>query len=124
VLELLNGLRKEPGKEPLEREPRLQAAAQAEAGLLAEQRTLKPNRHGLPSLFQRIESAGYKSQRMAVNLASGQPAPEDLARSWSRDRGQKQNVLGDFSQVGIGYATAADGTPYWCVVFARPARGR
>ncbi len=32
-----------------------------------------------------------------------------------------RDILGGFSQVGLGYATDKDGTPYWCVTFGLPA---
>jgi uncharacterized protein YkwD len=34
----------------------------------------------------------------------------------------KATILGDFSFIGAGYATGKNGTPYWYVLFAQPAR--
>jgi len=38
----------------------------------------------------------------------------------------KANVLGNFDQVGVGYATARDETPSWCILFGlgEPASDR
>lgn len=121
LLEQLNKVRAAEGRQPLAADPRLEAAALSEARLMAEQHSLRPKREGQPTSLERVERSGYRFRRLAENMASGQATPEDLAKSWKEDRGQKKNVIGDFSQVGIGYATAADGTPYWCVLFAQPA---
>lgn len=121
VLERMNRVRAAEGRQALRTDPRLESAAAAEARLMAAEHTLRPKRAGQPTAFQRVEQAGYRFRRLAENVASGRATADDLVKSWTEDRGQKQNVIGGFSQVGIGYATAADGTPYWCVLFAQPA---
>ena len=33
--------------------------------------------------------------------------------------GDEVGALDDFREVGVGYATAKNGTPYWCTILAR-----
>ena len=38
--------------------------------------------------------------------------------------GEEADTLATFRQVGIGYALAKSGTPYWCAIFAKPAEAK
>jgi uncharacterized protein YkwD len=43
-------------------------------------------------------------------------------KGWMNSPTHKANILGSFTQIGAAYATASDGTPFWCVTFGLPAR--
>ena len=38
------------------------------------------------------------------------------------DLDAEKAILGDFADVGVGYAVAEKGTPYWCLLFASPPK--
>ena len=41
--------------------------------------------------------------------------------AWMNSPGHRANILnGTFTQIGIGLAYAADGTPYWSMELGRP----
>ena len=43
-------------------------------------------------------------------------------KTWMESPNHKSHILGDFTEVGVGYAATRSGQPYWCIVLARPAR--
>ncbi len=72
--------------------------------------------------FQRLDKAGYKYSRLGELLAVGQATPEEAVDTWLKDSGNRETVLGDFKEVGIGYAASENGIPYWCILIAKPLR--
>ena len=40
--------------------------------------------------------------------------------AWMNSPHHRENILGDYSEIGVARAEAADGVPYWCVEFGRP----
>jgi len=103
---------------------KLQAAAQAHAEEMAERRKMTHTGVDGSTVLERVQAAGYKLRRCGENIAYGHYTPEHVVRGWLDSRPHRKNILGSFSQVGMGYATAKNGTPYWCVNFGLPARPR
>jgi uncharacterized protein YkwD len=57
---------------------------------------------------------------IAMSTASGQPNAQSVVKALlARDELKKQ-ILGKYSKVGTGYATAEDGVPYWCLILTTP----
>ena len=46
------------------------------------------------------------------------PTPEQAAKEL---KGEEAAQLDSFREIGVGYAQAKSGTPYWCAIFAKPA---
>ena len=42
-------------------------------------------------------------------------------KGWMDSSHHKRNILGGFSQIGVGSAIDEDGKRYWCVNFGLPA---
>jgi uncharacterized protein YkwD len=103
---------------------KLQAAAQAHAEEMAERRKMTHAGADGSTVLERVQARGYKLRRCGENIAYGHYTPEHVMRGWLDSRAHRKNILGSFSQVGMGYATAKNGTPYWCVNFGLPARPR
>jgi uncharacterized protein YkwD len=57
--------------------------------------------------------------RWEIHLEVGAniPTPQEAARQFVSEGGQD---LADFRAIGVGYALAKSGTPYWCAIFAKP----
>jgi uncharacterized protein YkwD len=119
LIEAINNTRGRKDLPELHIDPKLSTAAQEEAEALAEQQTLKPK--GKP--FEWVERSGYQFRAVAQCLASGQPDPKSTLDGWMHQNAQRDTVLGKYSDIGIGYATDKNGTPYWCALFAQPAWG-
>jgi len=45
-----------------------------------------------------------------------------LMKGWMDSPRHKRNILGGFSQIGVGCAIDEDGKHYWCVTFGLPLR--
>jgi uncharacterized protein YkwD len=122
VVEAHNRERKKSGLPPLNASAKLQAAAMAHARDMAEHERMNHKGTDGSTPFRRIERQGYSYRRAGENIAYGQPDAEGVMKVWMNSPPHKKNILGGFSQIGVGYATAEDGTPYWCVTFGFPLR--
>jgi len=73
------------------------------------------------SPFERAEKAGYHYLSLGELAAAGQGKPEEVISSWVADKKEKSSLLGDFHDIGVGYATTDKGVPYWCVLLGKSA---
>lgn len=56
------------------------------------------------------------------NVAAGQRSPAEVVGDWMTSAGHRANILGPYTAIGVGVATASGGTAYWCADFASPSR--
>jgi uncharacterized protein YkwD len=105
---------------PLVAEPRLTAAAKAQAQDMAKHRKMSHQGSDGSSPSDRVKRAGYTYQKTGENVAEGQETVAAVMTSWMESPHHRENILGDFTEVGVAVAEAEDGTPYWCVDFGRP----
>ena len=122
LLTLHNRARAERKSPRLETSRVLQEAAQAHAEEMAERAKMTHTGSDGSDVADRIQRLGYRYKRCGENIAYGHYSPETVMRGWLTSPPHRKNILGGFSQVGFGYATGKDGTPYWCVTFGLPAR--
>jgi uncharacterized protein YkwD len=99
----------------------LEAAAREQASTLARRERLEPKKEEPSNPLRRIAEGG-QFERLGELAASGQATPEEVVRFWLDAQAQRESLLGDFAAIGVGYATAAKGTPYWVAILGRPAR--
>ena len=121
LLDLHNRARKEKGRTRLEESRRLSEAAQAHAEDMASRRQMTHDGADGSDVADRVLELGYRYRRCGENIAKGHYSPELVMRGWLTSPPHRRNILGGYSQVGLGYATDKDGTPYWCVTFGLPA---
>ena len=119
VVMLLNQHRSAAGLPPLQEDPTLAEAAQAQAQTMADSTALQ-RQQGARNLQQQLQQAGYRYLKISQSAVAGAPTPQAVVQNFMEDPTYKSQVLGDFTQVGIGYATATDSTPYWSVLFGIP----
>ncbi len=122
LLELHNRARKEVRRPRLEEARRLSEAAQAHAEEMAARGEMTHQGGDGSTVVDRLKVRGYKYRRCGENVARGRYSPELVMRGWLTSPPHRANILGGFSQIGLGYAIAKDGAPYWCVTFGLPAR--
>lgn len=122
LLEAINQFRKESEGPALSAEARLQKVAQAEAELLAERDDLSMKEGEESGIFDQIKKAGYRFRRVGIAQASGQPAAADVMETWLEHKEYRDQLLGPFTQAGIGYSRNAGGKPYWTLILAQPLR--
>ncbi|MDR3632337.1 MAG: CAP domain-containing protein [Isosphaeraceae bacterium] len=122
LVEALNAERKKSSKPLLKRNRLLAEAAQRHATTLAGlDKVVAKDEDGLSAL-DRVEKAGYRYRRLAEEIASGLDLPEEVVKAWLDRPTDRDNVLGDFADIGVGYAVAKSERAYWCVILGRPLR--
>ena len=105
---------------PLVAEPRLTAAAKAHAADMASHTTLSHDGSDGSTLVDRVKRQKYDYLKTGENVAYGQTSVESVTDVWMNSPHHRENILGDFTEIGVGRVEADDGTPYWCVDFGRP----
>lgn len=129
VVQGTNALRRKEGREALNVNPQLTAAAEYFAGFMARTERYSHEADGLkPS--QRVASQGYKACMTAENLAyqyiSTGFSTDDLAQSlvngWMDSPGHRANMLDkDITEIGVAIARSTESGKYYAVQeFGRP----
>jgi uncharacterized protein YkwD len=106
--------------EPLVANAKLSAAALTQARDMAEHEKMTHEGSDGSKFNERIERQGYVGRRMAENVAVGQSSAAELMREWMNSPHHRENILGSFSEIGVAYATSAEGRRYWCTTFGLP----
>ena len=128
VLSLVNDLRSERGLKPLERERRLDAAAEYFGGYMASAGRLEHDADG-GTPAGRVKNRGYAycviSENIAYEYSSRGFTAERLARAlvdgWRDSPTHRDNILDpDVTQTGLGIARSDRGEYYAAQLFARP----
>jgi uncharacterized protein YkwD len=117
VIEAHNRERAMEKKPPLRSNARLEAAARAQARDMAEHDKLSHEGSDGSTPSRRIERQEYHGRRIGENLAEGQETVVEVMRGWMKSPHHRENILGDFDEIGVARASAKDGTSYWCVDF-------
>ncbi|WP_435017156.1 CAP domain-containing protein [Tundrisphaera sp. TA3] len=120
LVEAHNRERAEAKLPPLTLEPKLQTAALKHAQDMAEHETMSHEGSDKSTPAQRVEKAGYIYRKTAENVAWGQPDVATVMKGWMESPHHKENILGDYTEIGVARAMAANGAPYWSVSFGRP----
>ena len=121
LLKLHNGLRKKHLKPMLATNSKLMIAAQKHADWMAEHKNLSHTGVDRSEPWDRAEKEGYVIARCGENIASGEKDMAEVFKAWTKSWGHRTNILNSkYEECGFGMATDADGTPYWCVLFATP----
>jgi uncharacterized protein YkwD len=117
-----NQIRAEARLSSLAVSEKLQAAAELHARDMAARRTMTHKGSRGSTASDRIKAKGYSYRRAGENIAVGYDDVDRLMKGWMDSPPHKRNILGGFSQIGVGCAIAEDGKRYWCVTFGLPIR--
>jgi uncharacterized protein YkwD len=111
LIELTNQERIRRGLGPLKLQTELRAAARWMARDMAEHDYIEHIDRLGRDIDTRIPTFGYSQYRvLGENLAAGQKAPETVVAGWLRSPSHRANLLNrEFSEIGVGYATARRG---------------
>jgi uncharacterized protein YkwD len=105
---------------PLVAEPRLTEAARLHAQDMASHSKMGHEGSDGSSSSDRIKRQKYPYITTGENVADGQTTVVEVMKSWMASPHHRENILGDFTEIGVARAESKDGTPYWCVDFGRP----
>jgi uncharacterized protein YkwD len=117
VLKQINQDRQARNWEPLKAEPGLSRGAMAISAAMAAKDNFEID--GDP--FKLIGDKETEGKDIRLQLSANVPTPAAAAKALV---GEEADTLATFRQVGIGYALAKSGTPYWCAIFAKPAEAK
>jgi uncharacterized protein YkwD len=115
-----NRERAKQGRRPLELSAKLTHAATMHAGDMAKHQQLAHKGSDGSTVVERVKSQGYAYVRVGENVAEGQDTVEQVMKSWMDSPPHRENIMGDFAQMGGAYAEDSKSKRYWCVVFADP----
>jgi uncharacterized protein YkwD len=105
---------------PLSVEPKLALVAQGHASDMAFHQKMTHDGSDGSSPFDRIKRSGYNYKTAAENVAEGWRTVDQLMKGWMNSPRHRDNILGNFSQIGIALARDEDGKPYYSAEFATP----
>ena len=112
VLKYLNEDRKTRKKPLLKAETRIGKAAMELSAVMAKNDSSKIE--GDP--FKLIETEAPRGREFRILLSGNAPTHVDAAKSVL---GEEVGALDDYREIGVGYAIAKNGTPYWCTILAK-----
>jgi uncharacterized protein YkwD len=121
VVQLVNAHRASRGLAPLAVSTSLTRSADWKARHMAAYRYLAHNDPAPPvgrTVGQRLAACGYGGGTWGENIAYGYRTPAEVVSAWLRSSGHRANIESrSFTAIGVGVATAANGTPYWAQSF-------
>lgn len=117
VLALVNQERSRNGCQPVTLNPRLTEAAQRHSEDQAEHGRMSHTGSDGSTFRERAARAGYE-HAIAENVAYGYPTADAVMAGWMSSPGHRANILNCAARaMGLGVATARDGSRYWTLMF-------
>lgn len=121
VVQLVNAHRASRGLAPLTVTASLTRSADWKARHMAAFRYFAHNDQAPPAartVGQRLAACGYGGGTYGENLAYGLRTAQAVVSAWLRSSGHRANIESRaFATIGVGVATAANGTVYWAQNF-------
>ena len=65
-----------------------------------------------------VEKKAKQGRQIRVKVGANIPTPQEAVRQLV---GEHDEDLAEFREIGVGYALANSGAPYWCAIIAKPA---
>ena len=119
LLMLTNAERAAAGLTPLAAEARLQAAAQAQACLMAGRERLTHRGRWFAGLGRRLRREGYAYALAVENIGEGHETAAEIVTGWMESPSHRENMLAvGLREVGFGVARAENGRLHWSMVAA------
>jgi uncharacterized protein YkwD len=113
VVKQLNKDRQARHKPALKTDPKLGKAAMIYSAAMAAKDTLKLEENPLEGPGRQ----GLRGRELLLKLSANFPTPETVTKSLV---GEDAEETDSFEEIGVGYAIAKNGTPYWCAIFSQP----
>ncbi len=118
VAELVNVERQKNNLPPLTFSADISNIARVKSEDMAKKKYFSHTSQTYGSPFDMLKSFGIKYKTAGENIAKGQKTPENVMKSWMNSASHRKNILNPkYTEIGVGYATDASGTPYWTQLF-------
>lgn len=116
VAALVNQEREKAGLAPLSLNTTISSAAQVRAKEIVSQFShTRPDGRDFSTALQE-KGISYKGS--GENIAKGQKTPEQVMQGWMNSSGHRANILGNYTNIGVGYYEI-NGVTYWTQLFTR-----
>jgi uncharacterized protein YkwD len=116
VVNVINSDRKARGRPGVRVVPALGKGAMAVCIAMAAKDSLKIDKDPFSVLAaQGVQTHG---RELKLTVGTNVPTPEEAVKTLIGDEAEQ---FDRYQDVGVGYAVAKNGTPYWCAVFSRKA---
>ena len=112
VVKEINREREAAGNVVLKVEPRFGKAAMAISAAMADNDKLE-----IDDPVKLIDKKALEGRDIHLQLIANVPTAKEAAKELL---GEQPKELDTFREIGVGYARAKSGTPYWCAIFAKP----
>jgi len=116
VVKQINSERKVRGRPPLRVVPALGSGAMAVSAAMAAKDSLKIDKDPFGILAD--QGVEMRDRELKISLGSNAPTAALAAKNLI---GDEAAAIDQFRDIGVGYAVAKSGAPYWCAVFSRIA---
>lgn len=117
MMELINKFRAENNLPPLKFNPLMCQISRKHSENMGRLRQLNHVLEG-KGPGERCREAGYQNYRGENCAAGSRGEPPMFFQLWVNSSGHRQNMLGPWSEMGVGYARTADGSEdYWTTLF-------
>jgi uncharacterized protein YkwD len=107
------------GLPSLRLDDRASAAARAHAAEMASLRRLQHVGLDGSDGGVRLGRAGFVWSAWGENIGAGFGDPGTLVGAWMDSTNHRANLVGEFTDIGVGVVATADGVPYWSLLVAR-----
>lgn len=120
LITLINQQRAQYNLAPFQTSTALCDAARRHSDDMAQNNFLSHTGSDGSSPWDRMADAGYYLTTAGENVGAGYPTAADMVNGWMSSSGHRANILGNFCDLGVGYAYSATSTYryYWTLDLA------
>ena len=121
LLRCTNVRREKNGLKPLRVATALKRAARFHAKNMVRQGFFDHTDHRGRGPAERVALFKPKQRLLAIgeNIAAGQGSARSACSSWMASSGHRQNILGNYNRIGLGFWSGGTSRRYYVQVFAR-----
>ncbi|MBO0601175.1 S-layer homology domain-containing protein [Sporosarcina sp. E16_3] len=120
TIDFVNKQRKQLGAKELIQDTNLSKIAKAKAEDMAKNNYFDHKSPTYGTVDEMLKKFNYKWTAYGENIARGYIAPESVVKEWMLSPTHRANIENNtFTHIGSGYATDAEGKPYWVNLFSQ-----
>ncbi len=120
TIDLVNKQRNQLGTKELIHDTDLSTIAEAKAQDMAKNNYFDHKSPTYGTVDEMLKKFNYKWTAYGENIARGYIAPESVVKEWMISPTHRANIANtNFTHVGSGYATDAEGKPYWVHLYTQ-----
>jgi uncharacterized protein YkwD len=104
----------------LKLEAKLTTAALEHAKDMAEHEMMSHDGSDGSTPEKRVVATGYRYLRTGENVAEGYKGVGDVMAGWMDSPHHRENILGEYTEIGVARVLGKDDKPFWCANFGTP----